>query len=259
LRRRGRDPRWVALYALCPAPVLEIVNNGHVDGLAILLSLAALVAVADRRQMTAGALIGLAALVKLYPALLVVALVAGSGDRRLRSSLRIGGSAAAVAMAGYLPHVLRVGTKVVGFLPGYLREEHYDGAGRYLVAGALRIPGDLAGVVSLCAVGAALTWVWVRRPDAPVGAAVLMGTLLEAASPVQPWYAVSLLALATLAVEPAWAVLVAAAYPYFFAVILLHPHGVGIGQLAYGLGAATVLAVRLIGPRHARRVAETRP
>jgi hypothetical protein len=213
LRRRGRDPRWVALYALCPAPVLEIVNNGHVDGLAILLSLAALVAVADRRHTAAGALIGLAALVKLYPALLVVALVAGSGDRRLRSSLRIGGTAAAVALAGYLPHVLRVGTKVVGFLPGYLREEHYDGAGRYLVAGALRIPGDLAGVVSLCAVGAALTWVWVRRPDAPVGAAVLMGTLLAAASPVQPWYAVSLLALATLAVEPAWAVLVAAGDP----------------------------------------------
>src|SRR5205085_500789 len=43
LRRRGRDPRWAALYALCPAPVLEIVNNGHVDGLAILLGVAALV------------------------------------------------------------------------------------------------------------------------------------------------------------------------------------------------------------------------
>jgi len=69
-----------------------------------------------------------------------------------------------------------------------------------------------------------------------------MGTLLLAASPVQPWYAVALLAFAALAVEPAWAAAAAAGYPYFFAVILLHPHRVGIGQLAYGLatGIATV-------------------
>ena len=45
-------PAGVALYALCPAPVLEIVNNGHVDGLAILLALAALVVASppDRRH-----------------------------------------------------------------------------------------------------------------------------------------------------------------------------------------------------------------
>ncbi|TMK43982.1 MAG: DUF2029 domain-containing protein [Actinobacteria bacterium] len=193
-----------------------------------------------RRELAAGALIGLATLVKLYPALLIVALAAASPDRRRRSTLRIGGAAGAVAVAGYLPHVVRVGTKVVGFLPGYLREEHYDGTGRYLVAGALRIPGDLAGVVSVLALVAAAAWVWIRRPSAPTGAAVLMGMLLLAASPVQPWYAVTLLAFATLAVEPAWAVVVAAGYPYFFAVILLHPHPVGIGQAAYGLAAVGV-------------------
>jgi hypothetical protein len=133
-----------------------------------------------------------------------------------------------------------VGTKVVGFLPDYLREEHYDGAGRYLVAGALHIPGALAAVVSVLALAAAAAWVWTRRPPAPAGAAVLLGTLLLAASPVQPWYAVSLLAFATLAVEPVWAVVAAAGYPYFFAVILLHPDRVGIGQLAYGLAAVAV-------------------
>src|SRR5688500_2045797 len=82
LRRRGRDPRWVALYALCPAPVLEIVNNGHVDGLAILLALAALVAASQRRDVAAGALIGAAALVKLFPALRVLAAVAAIAGYR---------------------------------------------------------------------------------------------------------------------------------------------------------------------------------
>ncbi|MDQ1506611.1 MAG: hypothetical protein QOD57_4338 [Actinomycetota bacterium] len=291
LRRQGKDPRWCALYALCPAPALEIVNNGHVDGLAILLSVAALAVASPpvrpgegsaglaptegptaqrisghivpperdgmtrerlraspaRRELAAGALIGVAALVKLYPALLVLAVVAAMPGRRGRALLRIGGAASAVAVGGYLPHVLRVGTKVIGFLPGYLREEHYDGAGRYLVAGALRVPGGVAaGGVSGLALVAALAWVWVRRPSAPVGAAVIMGTLLLAVSPVQPWYAVTLLAFATLAVEPQWAAVVAAGYPYFFAVILLHPQRVGIGQLAYGLAAAGVSAPVLL-------------
>jgi hypothetical protein len=199
-----------------------------------------------RRELAAGALIGVAALVKLYPALLVLAVVAAMPGRRGRALLRIGGAASAVAVGGYLPHVLRVGTKVIGFLPGYLREEHYDGAGRYLVAGALRVPGGVAGGVSGLALVAALAWAWVRRPSAPVGAAVIMGTLLLAVSPVQPWYAVTVLAFATLAVEPQWAAVVAAAYPYFFAVILLHPQRVGIGQLAYGLAAAGVSAPVLL-------------
>jgi len=288
LRRRGRDPRWVALYALCPAPVLEMVNNGHVDGLAILLSLAALVVVVPpastptrgtgtatrcesrtesasrrdrlrfrtppvaqaRRELMAGVLVGAATLVKLYPLLLVVPLAAASPERRGRALARIGGAAAAMTAAGYLPHVLRVGAKVVGFLPGYLREEHYDGAGRYLVAGALRIPGGLAGVASTLAVVGALAWVWVRRPPAASGAALLMGTLLLAASPVQPWYAVTLLAFAALAAEPGWSAVVAAGYPYFLSVILLHPHRVGIGQLAYGLAAIIAVAA---GARSMRR------
>lgn len=268
LRRRGKDPRWVALYALCPAPVLEIVNNGHVDGLAILLSLAALVVASPpaagpappssatpaaapgrwsvgRREILAGVLVGMAVLVKLFPALLIIAIAAASPDRRVRALRRTGGAALAVCAAGYLPHVLAVGGKVIGYLPGYLREEQYDGAGRYLVAGALGVPGRLAAPLSLLAVLAAVAWVWHRRPAAPVGGAVMMGTLLVVASPVQPWYAVTLLALATLAVQPRWSVLVAAGYPYFFAVILLHPNRLGIGQLAYGVAGAAVVAATI--------------
>ena len=81
---------------------------------------------------------------------------------------------------------------------------------------------------------------------------MLMGTLLLAASPVQPWYAVTLLAFATLAAEPKWVAVVLAGYPYFFAVILLHPQRTGIGQLAYGLAAATIAAVALLRVRRAR-------
>ncbi|MGH9076737.1 MAG: hypothetical protein ACRDY0_04685, partial [Acidimicrobiales bacterium] len=44
LRQWGRDRRWLAVYALCPFAALDIVNDGHVDGLAIALTLGALVA-----------------------------------------------------------------------------------------------------------------------------------------------------------------------------------------------------------------------
>lgn len=274
LRRRGRDSRWAALYALCPAPVLEIVNNGHVDGLAILLSVAALTVASppvdgrsrwstERRELVAGGLVGLAVLVKLFPVLLVLAIAAGSADRRSRALLRTGGAALAMCVVGYLPHVVAVGGKVIGFLPGYLREEHYDGAGRYLVAAALRLPGSLAGPLSALALVAVGAWVWTRRPPAPVGAAALTGTLLLAASPVQPWYAVTLLAFATLAVTPQWTAVLAAGYPYFFAVILLHPNRVGIGQLVYAAAAAVALITRIdrvnggAGPRRATASAAT--
>jgi hypothetical protein len=39
---------------------------------------------------------------------------------------------------------------------------------------------------------------------------------------------------------------VIAGYPYFCAVILLHPHRTGIGQLAYGLAAGAVAAPSLL-------------
>lgn len=119
------------------------------------------------------------------------------------------------------------------------------------MAGAVRVPGGISGAVSALALVAAAVWVWHRRPAAPVGAAVLVGTLLLAASPVQPWYAVTLLAFAALAAEPIWAVVVAAGYPYFMAVILLHPQRVGIGQLAYGLAALAVAAAVLLRGRWA--------
>ena len=49
LRAWKRDERWTALYALAPFPVVEVVNNGHVDGLAALFVVAALLAWARRR------------------------------------------------------------------------------------------------------------------------------------------------------------------------------------------------------------------
>jgi len=263
LRRFGGDVRWTALYALCPAPVLEIVNNGHVDGLGVVFTVAALLVLAPpptsvarlpdwARDVLAGLLLGAAALVKLYPALVLVAVVGTGRGRRLPALLRAGVTAGALTALTYLPHVVSVGPKVLGYLPGYLREEHYRGGGRFLIAGALGVPASLAGVASVLGVTAVIVWVLVRRPPAPVGAAALLGAVFLATSPVQPWYAVSLLALATIARRPWWGAVVVAGYPYFFAVILDYRHTVGLGRAVY-LAALVAVVTAAVAPRLARR------
>ena len=255
LRRWGRDPRWCALYALCPGPALEIVNNGHIDGLAIFFTVAALAVIVPPergsrlsgpgRDVFAGLLLGAAALVKLFPALLLVTVVGTRRGRRLPPLLRSGGTAAALAAITYLPHVVAVGPNVLGYLPGYLKEEHYEGGGRYLVAEALRVPIHLGEPLAVVAVVAAAAWVILRRPPVPIGCALLLGVLLLAVSPVQPWYAVSLLAVATVAGLPEWAVVTAAGYPYFFAVILADRHIVGVGQISYTAALVVMAGVGL--------------
>ena len=246
LRRWGHDERWVALYALAPFPILEVVNNGHVDGLAAAITVAALVVAGSRRDRAflAGVLIGAAALVKLYPAIFVIALVGGAAvGRRPRPVVvaKAVAGAAAVSVAGYLPHVLVVGVRVIGYLPGYLREEHYTGGERFLLAGVLGLSGAAATAVAAAALAVVVVAVLVTRPAVPRGFAILLGGVLLVATPVQPWYAVTLLAVATTAAEPAWAGVAMAGYPYFFAVILDTPHAVGIGRVAYGAALACVL------------------
>lgn len=262
LRRAGRDPRTVAWYALAPVAVLEAVQNAHVDVLAGLLVLGAVAAagaargpvvrgpvvggpVVRRPVLTAAALAG-AALVKVYPGLLLVLLLRHRGAR-----VRVVAVSAALAGLAYLPHVLAVGPQVVGYLPGYLREEHYGQGSRYLLVGLLGLRGAPATAV----VGLALLVLvgWLLRSDLPLPHAavrLLVGVLLLG-TPVQPWYALLLLALVVLTGD-GWAVpLTAAAYPLFFATILDGPADLA-GRLSYGLAALVVAGAALVGRRRGR-------
>lgn len=231
-----RDRRWIALYALAPLPVLEVVQNAHVDGLAVLLTLGAVALSERRRPNSAVVLLALATLTKIYPVLLLPLLLRERGTRVRRSALF-----AAVCIAAYLPHVLAVGTAIAGYLPGYLREENYGAGTRYVLVGLLGLHGPAASVVVLLALAGLGIWVLRTRLPLPEAALRLMAGALLLVTPVQPWYAVLLLALATLA-RAWWAVpLTVAAYPLFFAAVL-DGDTVLVGRLAY----ATALLV-LVG------------
>ena len=249
LRRAGRDERAVAVYALAPLAVLESVQNAHVDTLAVLLVLGALLVrdrAGPRRAAAAAAgLVTAAALVKVYPGLLLPLLLRARGTRAL-----VLGTAAALSVAVYLPHVLAVGVQVVGFLPGYLQEERYDEGTRYLLVGLL----GLGGPAATAAVAAGLLGLLVvlLRSDLPLADAAvrLMAGVLLLATPVQPWYALLLLALVV--VTRTWALLplTVAAYPLFFATILDGP-AVLAGRLSYGAAALALLAALLVRRRAA--------
>lgn len=252
LVRRGHDPRWVAAFAWSPTAVLEGVQNGHVDGLATCFVVAA-VAWAGRRPALSGAVLGAAAMIKLYPALLLPVLLG-------RRPLRVLTAFVAVCAVSYLPHVLAVGVDVLGYLPGYLAEEQYDAADRYLLLRPLGLPGPVAtAVVAVAAVAVAVRVLLLARRAgvAPAGdlapaACLLLGAALLLASPVQPWYGLPLVALAALAARPVWAVVPALTYPVFFAVVDTGPSPAvaRIGTACY----LAALAVLLLTALRRRRV-----
>jgi hypothetical protein len=71
-----------------------------------------------------------------------------------------------------------------------------------------------------------------------------MAAVLLLVTPVQPWYALLLVALAAVA-SAWWALPIAAAsYPLFFATVL-HDNGVVVGRLSFGAAALVVAAVAI--------------
>ena len=216
LRMAGRPGAEVLLYAWHPLALWEFAGSGHLDAAAIALVLGALLARARGRGALTGVLLGLAALVKIYPLALFPALwrrrdfmlrPAGSARRRQSRLLRFAMPAAlAATMAlGYLPY-LGVGPRVLGFLPDYLAEEGLQSGARYYL---LRLAGTLASAQlhpALYLVPAGLllaalsAWVWLRQPEGSgAGGALLLAsaaTLLL--SPHYAWYLAWLLPLAAL-------------------------------------------------------------
>ena len=78
LGRKGLDQRRVILYAWCPLPIIEFAIEGHVDVITLTFTILAVLAATNtsmRGRVLTGFLIGLATLTKIYPILLLVALV----------------------------------------------------------------------------------------------------------------------------------------------------------------------------------------
>jgi hypothetical protein len=264
LSRHG-DPRQAVLWAWCPTVALECGGNAHVDALPALLVVAALLVAAkaarsgapDRARtavlVTAGLLSGAAIAAKLLPVLLLPALAAPLP--RLLRGARAGWrswtatrgvlllAAATTVVLTYLPHLLAAGTGVLGFLPGYLPEEGFDGSGRFPL---LRpwLPQQVVVVVgAVILVAVALRVARRGDPARPwTGAMVMTAAAFAVLGITYPWYALLLVPLVALDGRGSWLAFAAAAYPGYLAPALHLPFGVTNG-ISYAAAVVLVTAV----------------
>jgi len=206
LRTIGAPRQHILFYAWHPLPVWEIAGSGHIDAAVVAFVALALAAAVSGRRAWSGAALAAATLVKFFPVVLVPALwrpaKSNIGDWRWIAAFT------AVVIAAYLPY-LGVGSRVLGFLPGYMAEENLasgsgfwvlDVIGRGVARPVTVYLGVAAAVMTALAVGT------LRRPADPLASlpwAAALGTAATLfASPHYAWYFVWLVAL--LCVAPWW-------------------------------------------------------
>src|SRR5579863_5302580 len=267
LRRLGRDMRMAALWSWCPTVALEAGNSAHVDVVAVGIAAAALLVLATarttQRTVLGGVLLGLAIATKLIPALTVPAVLARGDDppRPPRMGLRrrwvtVCVAAGSAFVAVYIPHVIAVGGRVIGFLPGYLQQEGYTSGTRFGIIGLLLTGRAAIAAAVLVLAAVALAVLWFADPDQPWrGAVVMTAAALAVATPHYQWYALLLVMLVALDGRPEW--LAFAAGGYYAA-----EPGLGHGltppyryhdAIAYGVPVLVAAVGWLVRWQHARR------
>jgi hypothetical protein len=272
LRRLRRDVRMAALWSWCPTVALEAGNSAHVDVIAVGLTLVAILllatARAPRRTIAGGILLGLAIATKMTPVLALPAVLARGDDppRPPRRGIRrrwvtVAAAAGGAFVAVYLPHLVRVGGKVIGFLPGYLQQENYTTGTRYGIIG-LFIIGPLASAVAVLILAAvALAVLQFADPDRPWrGALYMTAAALAVATPHYQWYSLLLVMLVALDGRPEWLAFAAGGY-YTAAPDLgrFTPPPRLVNAIAYGIPVVIVAAGWLIRRELAGRRAGTAP
>jgi hypothetical protein len=226
----GLDPARVIFFAWHPLIVWESAHSGHIEAAAIAFIALALLGWSREKYALSGIALALATLVKIYPALLLPVFAmrrvhepngvqpisantannheSGLGSQRVETARRLWRSIRArlstrfliafvlTILISYLPYST-AGARVVGFLPGYLREEGFVESGsRYFPLGVARLLLPIPTAVYAAAAGAAIIWLALRvllrdkrnATDAAWGASSLVGLFLILSTPRFSWY-----------------------------------------------------------------------
>jgi hypothetical protein len=209
---RKMDPRRFIIYAWCPLPIVEFAVQGHVDAVAIMFTaLAVLCALSTWRgaRVWAGVFLGMATLAKIYPIILLLAIV------RRRDWPLLLACALTIAL-GYLPfilfsngHWLAAPLSFVGqanLHPGVLPtlfsmlERHFHAA---WVDGRLVTPA--AAAMILLPVLVIVTVQRVRgRLSVEMAVLILVGSFMAASAHIFPWYATAFLPWLAVLIGPLW-------------------------------------------------------
>jgi len=207
LRRLGLPSTAVIIYAWSPLVVFEGVQAGHVEAAMIPLILLALLLRQTGSPVLAGVALGVAVLMKLYPAVLLPAWWR-------RDDWRFPAVTAATVGLGYLPYVAALGAGALGFLPEYLTspEDHNIGL-RALLTYPFGFTGEVARGVAMAvlfvALAATVVIIGRRAGQDPPGlwraSTLAVGSyLLLVPTAMHPWYVVWVVPFLCVRPSPAW-------------------------------------------------------
>ncbi len=215
LAYKGRDPRYVLLYAWCPLPIVEFAMQSHVDAITITFTvLAALCAVSSKQHLRilAGVMIGFATLTKLYPIILLLVLV-----RRRDWGLLV--ACALTIVLGYVPFILLSHSQLLGSGGPIAaitsqREAHIGVVQNiiFITGTKLHIKSSILQwvvyIVEGLIIGTTLVSVLIgrlrKRMSTEVGVLLLTAVTLTIYAHIFPWYAPTLLPWIALSIVPLW-------------------------------------------------------
>ena len=222
LKEMGLRREQALLYAWCPMLIWEIAASGHLDAVAMAFISLALLFRYRRLPVLTGLFLGLAVMTKLYPLVLLPALVMReplSHKRDIKQPTleglftgwdwRMPATVFALIVAGYAAYS-SVGKMVFGFLGGYAAEEGMQSGARYfLLQLAQTLPGaqslPTAAFYLLCFVVFGSLTFWALRAAGNLNgdaflwpAFALAFALMLLFSPHYAWYIVWLVPFVTL-------------------------------------------------------------
>ena len=194
LLRAYRYEGWrLLIYAWNPLVIFEIAYSGHLEGLTVFWMVLAFYLSATDRHMPGAAALAVSSAIKLYPALLLPALL----NRGQRIT---GGAAFAITIVLLYVPFLGAGRKVLGFLPIYLQNPYESfnlGLKAVMVQLLPQIHYSLWSIVFLLGLAAAGFYVFFKdkNPNLSIRYAFILMGLLVVLMPasLHPWYVIILI------------------------------------------------------------------
>jgi hypothetical protein len=230
LQRKGLDARRVLIYAWCPLPIIEFAMQGHVDVITLTFTILAVLSLANtsvRGRVLTGILIGIATLTKIYPILLLVAVVPDllyddkvsrkPFFRRLRRrDYALPAVCFGTIILGYLPYLILGHGQAFGYFATYASQQGQN-AGvtqqvvQWLGARLRLYPSKIIEIEHIVAflfiAGLSLVVFVLRlrnRMSRETAVLLLFGAVLSVSSHVFPWYTTALLLWIPVLLGPFW-------------------------------------------------------
>jgi alpha-1,6-mannosyltransferase len=158
----GRPRQLLLMYAWHPLVVWEFAGSGHLDAIAICFIALAFLAWQRKSDLGAGFMLACATLVKLFPIVLVPAMLRRD---RWRTALVF----VTTIIVGYLAYLSVGPTAVFGSIPGYTQEMGLISGQRFYALSltrklfGLELPSIVYMIATVFVMGAIAFWVLLRR------------------------------------------------------------------------------------------------